>query len=516
MKKGQVSVEYIIIIGIILVVTIPLFYYAVREPSRSIKLNQASDTVEVLARKADSIYALGPGSRDYVWISLPGGIDYSLIQNKSILLRLAALGDIVSYTRANVTGYLPITPGTYRVVVENLDSLVYIGPINDTEPPLVIATAPSGTILYNNPELSATTNEPAVCKYSTADMLYENMPTTFIGAGIAHTSQLTGQSTGPYSYYVRCRDKFNNTMTTSALINFTITNDATLPLIRDVNATPRKVTTGNTICVNATVTDNTGIDKVWAMLTSPLTPPYNPIQNFTLTDTGTSCGGGANDNIYGGLITMQVVGDNYVNTVFANDTSGNLNFQSPYPNILINVTSLVSVGPGQGLTYIPVSLSAYIQSPSTSFSTADSAMSTTSNVTIDVTDDDKNTPPSARKFKWSSGSWEGFTFTLTKSPSEIDYISIRLKVVDSDVLPYNLTIYTYTSDLNTVSLTNTTTFPITAISQSGINRGFNEVMITDMIKSQPANSIIKIRIVPSSAAMLNKVMHISEADFGII
>ncbi len=516
MKRGQVSVEYIIIIGIILVITIPLFYYAIREPSRSLKANQAADTVNVLARKADSIAALGPGSRDYVWISIPGSVTNVLIGNRSVSLHLSDLGDITAYTHANVTGFLPIAQGTYRVVVENLENLVYIGPINDTTPPIVTATAPSGVVTTANPELSATTNEPARCKFSTSDTLYDTMPNTFTGAGIIHTYQLSNQAPGAYAYYVRCRDNANNTMTTSATISFTISLDTTLPVIQGTNANPRDLTVDNTICINASVTDNAGVSAVWAILTVPLaTPPYTNVVNITLLDTGASCALGANDNIYGALHTMQVPGASYINTTFANDTAGNLASQLPWPTILINVTANTGFNPSQGLTIVPVSLAAYLKSPSTAINTADSAMSQNSNMTLDLTDDDKNTPPSTNKFKWSNSFWEGFSFTLNKKPSDVSIITLRLKVVDSDILPYNLTVYTYLSDLNTINMQNVTFFQVREIAQAGVTRGINEITITNTVKSSSNNTLIKVRVVPNGTEMSNKVMHISEADFGI-
>ncbi|MBI5391981.1 hypothetical protein HZB00_03175 [Candidatus Woesearchaeota archaeon] len=506
-----------IFIGILLVVSVPLFFYAAQYLSQQVKVNEASDTVNVLAQKADAVYALGPGTRDYVWVTIPSGVQNVRIGNKSVQLTFSSIGDVNALTRVNVTGYLPTAQGTYRIVVEMTDSSVFIGPINDTIPPQVISTSPSGVIKINNPLLSATTNEAATCKYDTSDLTYDSMATTFSGSSILHTQQLSNQPQASYLFYARCRDLANNTMTSSSLINYTIALDITAPTVIMTSASPLKLFAGHEICVNATATDNLAVSQVWTMLSSPLTPPYSASQNFTLSDTGAWCAGSAGDNVYGAMVLMQVAGLNFVNTSFANDTSSNTGFQNPFPNIQINVSSNVSVGPGQGLTYVPVSLADYLKSPNQNLNLSDFGMSTKTNVTMDVTDDDKNTPPSVNRFKSSSSFWEGFSFSLAKTPQQVDFISIRLKVVDTDVLPFNLTVYTYTANLTHIMLMNATNFTIDKVMQTGVERGFNEVMITNTIKSAPSNAYIKIRIVPqNTTGMLNKVAHISEADFGII
>src|SRR3989338_8761956 len=127
LMRGQASIEYALIVGVVLMATIPLFYYVSQQSSQSLKSNQVFDTVHTLAGKADAVYALGSGTRDYVWISIPGGVTSSLIGNKTILLRMSDWGDVHSFTRANVTGSLPTQRGTYRVVVEMLDNIVFIG-----------------------------------------------------------------------------------------------------------------------------------------------------------------------------------------------------------------------------------------------------------------------------------------------------------------------------------------------------------------------------------------------------
>ena len=57
-KRGQVGLEYVMIVGAILVITIPLFFYALYETNYKVKLSQADDTVNTLANAADEVYSM--------------------------------------------------------------------------------------------------------------------------------------------------------------------------------------------------------------------------------------------------------------------------------------------------------------------------------------------------------------------------------------------------------------------------------------------------------------------------
>ncbi len=150
--RGQIATEYLIILGVVLLALIPIFYYALSESNRTTRINQASDAVTTIARKAEAVYALGPGSRDYVWISVPSGIDESLVDDGTIRLSFSDLGDAVAFTNVNVTGTLPTSSGTYRIVIEMLDDVVVIGEVNDSTPPEISNTSPDGIVTISNPK----------------------------------------------------------------------------------------------------------------------------------------------------------------------------------------------------------------------------------------------------------------------------------------------------------------------------------------------------------------------------
>ena len=123
--KGQTSFEYVILVGAILVLVVPLFYYVSYESSTNLRINQANDAVKSIARTADTIYAFGPGAKNYVWVTIPSGINNVTILDNEIIMTLTQYGgktDLVAYTRANITGNIPSSQGTYKIPIEMLDS----------------------------------------------------------------------------------------------------------------------------------------------------------------------------------------------------------------------------------------------------------------------------------------------------------------------------------------------------------------------------------------------------------
>ncbi len=124
--RGQISIEYILLVGVILVVVIPLLYYSFSKTNTDIRYQQASDAVNALAKAADEVYSLGLGSRNYVWINPPEGVTNVIIKDKIINLEVAIYGDrsdFVAKTNANLTATQDLLNkllygGSYKVSVE--------------------------------------------------------------------------------------------------------------------------------------------------------------------------------------------------------------------------------------------------------------------------------------------------------------------------------------------------------------------------------------------------------------
>lgn len=129
MKRGQIATEYLILIGVIFLAIIPIFYYALQQSSQNVRMNEANDFVNTIAKTADMVYALGPGSQDYIKVEMPGGVESISINRNEILLKVRIFGgvaDIFAYSKANLTGSLTTTSGSHHVSVKNLNGTIQI------------------------------------------------------------------------------------------------------------------------------------------------------------------------------------------------------------------------------------------------------------------------------------------------------------------------------------------------------------------------------------------------------
>ncbi|MDP3919005.1 MAG: hypothetical protein Q8Q35_03845 [Nanoarchaeota archaeon] len=225
MKRGQSSFEYIMMVGIVLMLLLPIFYYGLNKSSENIKLSQAEDLVNTIAKAADEVYTLGPGSKKFVWVMVPAGVQSANISGSELYITLNIFGessDIVAFTQAPLTGEIPLEKGTYKIAVEHLDSgVVLIGPGDDSIPPTITWTYPT-TLGCNPVTLRTTTNEASTCKFDTSNISYSSMANNMEGSALGHNYDFGVQYEGDYSYYVACRDTLGNTMDNALEIAFTI------------------------------------------------------------------------------------------------------------------------------------------------------------------------------------------------------------------------------------------------------------------------------------------------------
>ncbi len=125
MKKGQISTEYIVILGMVIFVLIPIIYFATQTTTDTTRFNNADLAVKLIREAADRVYALGPGNKETVSITIPSGVNKFEVFNKEISLQLQYHGgksDFSLITNANLTGSLPQTSGTYTISLLVLDN----------------------------------------------------------------------------------------------------------------------------------------------------------------------------------------------------------------------------------------------------------------------------------------------------------------------------------------------------------------------------------------------------------
>ena len=117
--RAQVSVEYLIVVGIALLILIPAILYAnqiLSSSKKELRMNLAENAVERLAENADWVYSLGPPSRVSLTVYIPEYVEYVNISDHKISIKLKDYPrEIFKNTKGNVTGYIPPENGYYKV-----------------------------------------------------------------------------------------------------------------------------------------------------------------------------------------------------------------------------------------------------------------------------------------------------------------------------------------------------------------------------------------------------------------
>ena len=120
--KAQIATEYLVLVSLILVILLPVLYYSTYESTATLKLNDAQDAVQTLAKTADYVYSLGPGTRSIALITIPEGAYSSSVSGRELVLNMSGYGEIIAVSKANLTGSFPNSKGTYEIRVVALDT----------------------------------------------------------------------------------------------------------------------------------------------------------------------------------------------------------------------------------------------------------------------------------------------------------------------------------------------------------------------------------------------------------
>lgn len=156
-KKSQASMEYVIIIAMLMLAFGYISYFTLSDLQVSMELANAQDVVDSLAKAANTVYSLGPCSKTYVFVTIPNSVVDSYVKQNTIGLEMSIMGgntDIYAHTLGNVTGYLPATPRSYyKIPVEmTCSGVLIIGggfSITSREIRLNITQGESGSINLN-------------------------------------------------------------------------------------------------------------------------------------------------------------------------------------------------------------------------------------------------------------------------------------------------------------------------------------------------------------------------------
>ena len=116
--------EYLLIVGLLLVVLVPLFLLSLNSATTSIRFNEAEEAVEQIATTADNLYKFG-GGKQTIFVTIPSGVNSSRVNTNSVVLTLDG-GDFVAFTTATLNGSVPTTEGYKQITLEVIGNTVQI------------------------------------------------------------------------------------------------------------------------------------------------------------------------------------------------------------------------------------------------------------------------------------------------------------------------------------------------------------------------------------------------------
>ena len=125
MKRGQVATEYLLLVGIAFLAIIPIFYYSISSSAKTVRFNEAEDFVTTISKTADRVYALGPGSQDYIKVTIPGDTKEIIFDRNEVILKMSVNGkisDVFAISRTNLTGSVSTSSGSKHIYVKTLSN----------------------------------------------------------------------------------------------------------------------------------------------------------------------------------------------------------------------------------------------------------------------------------------------------------------------------------------------------------------------------------------------------------
>ncbi len=122
-SKAQVSMEYMMLLGISLIVAGFLWVNSgsnISDTQWDLQLAYANNAIEKIVQTADVIYVQGPPARTYVNADFPDNIKQVYIGNNTLTFELMWKGtprNVTGYSISNLTGYINPAQGQHRIMV---------------------------------------------------------------------------------------------------------------------------------------------------------------------------------------------------------------------------------------------------------------------------------------------------------------------------------------------------------------------------------------------------------------
>ena len=124
--------EYVIVIGFVMLITIPLiliFYEHTRATSDQVITNQVDQIARKIIDNSETIYYIGEPSRTSIKVYMPENVENVTIGNNEINFRVktnVGITDISYVSSVNISGSIAITKGIHYINIESKGDYVWV------------------------------------------------------------------------------------------------------------------------------------------------------------------------------------------------------------------------------------------------------------------------------------------------------------------------------------------------------------------------------------------------------
>lgn len=131
-RNAQVSMEYVIIVGFILVIMIPLiliFYEHTSSTNEQVITSQVDKIAKKVVDSAESVYYLGEPSKTRIKVYMPTNVEDVIINDYEIVFKVktrSGITDISQLSSVNISGSIAITPGIHYINIESRGGYVWV------------------------------------------------------------------------------------------------------------------------------------------------------------------------------------------------------------------------------------------------------------------------------------------------------------------------------------------------------------------------------------------------------
>jgi len=122
--KSQVSIEYLMVMGFVVVITIPLLliYFTYTSDSKDeIISSQVLQIATKIVDASEKVYSLGEPSQTTIKVYIPAQIVNASLKDREVLFNVssrAGISQIVQVSSVELTGELPVTQGLHTITLK--------------------------------------------------------------------------------------------------------------------------------------------------------------------------------------------------------------------------------------------------------------------------------------------------------------------------------------------------------------------------------------------------------------